>query len=353
MKWLLVIAALAGCGRLSFDERSDASVVAVGDDAAEDGPLAANIVFVTSQAVIPGQLGGIAGADAACDQDARMAGLPGTYVAWLSTSTTSAASRLGTARGWVRTDGLPFADQVADIVAGRIWYPPRKDELQQEFKGIAVTATQPNGTLEGNGSCQDYTDTSGSVRVGNPSSGTDQWTDELTTSCGGQLYLYCFGIDHTTTVTVAPSTAKRAFLSQPIVPGGGRAALNSQCRSDAMAAGLGMNFAALVATTTASARESFTPQTFRRLDNVIVTNDLLSLGAPIAVRASGSYASANVWSGAGNPTQLAAALNCSDWATNTAGQDGAIGDSANSGSYWFSYGTGSCNSPLSVYCFEQ
>src|SRR5215510_6780649 len=110
MRCTLACLLVAGCGRLS----SDSQVQPVGDDtAALEG--AANLVFVTSQHVIAGQLGSLAAADAVCNESAANAGLPGVYVAWLSTSATNAIDRLAGARGWVRPDGRPFADTSADI----------------------------------------------------------------------------------------------------------------------------------------------------------------------------------------------------------------------------------------------
>jgi len=90
-----------------------ASPEAAFDQAIED--LAVNFVFATSTSY-PADFGGLAGADAICNQHAGDAGLPGTYVAWLSTTTVDARDRLAGARGFVRPDGLPFADTVDDAL---------------------------------------------------------------------------------------------------------------------------------------------------------------------------------------------------------------------------------------------
>jgi len=74
---------------------------------------AKNIVFVTSTLSTPGNIGSLAAADAICTARAQAAALPGAYVAWLSSTVTSAKARLGSARGWVRVDGMPVADTVA------------------------------------------------------------------------------------------------------------------------------------------------------------------------------------------------------------------------------------------------
>ncbi|HYL59494.1 MAG TPA: hypothetical protein VEU51_11520, partial [Candidatus Acidoferrales bacterium] len=67
-----------------------------------------NKVFVTSS-TFDGNLGGQAGADADCASLASGAGLAGTFKAWLSTSGLNAKDKLGSARGFVRIDGQPFA----------------------------------------------------------------------------------------------------------------------------------------------------------------------------------------------------------------------------------------------------
>lgn len=114
----------------------DASDAAIDADDADSGcvpgvpcgPTNINRAFVTSTTHVLGALGGLAGADAICNQRAAAAGLDGTYVAWLSSSTASAASRLANASGWVRTDGKPFAKSRGDLLAGRLLYPLELDE---------------------------------------------------------------------------------------------------------------------------------------------------------------------------------------------------------------------------------
>ena len=64
-------------------------------------------MFVTSSTVVPGMLGGIEGGDSECQRLADNVGLPGTYMAWLSTGGINARDRVGEG-GWMRTDGRPF-----------------------------------------------------------------------------------------------------------------------------------------------------------------------------------------------------------------------------------------------------
>ena len=92
--WLLVGSA---CGRRNFND--DAGVEADAPPGAR-----ANYVFATSS-LHPGDLGGLAGADAICQQRATAAGLTGTYVAYLTSGGIHASTRLIGSRGWQRVDG--------------------------------------------------------------------------------------------------------------------------------------------------------------------------------------------------------------------------------------------------------
>src|SRR5262249_21678466 len=142
-------------------------------------------------------LGGLAGADGLCATRAMAASLPGTYRAWLSTSTVNAKDRLAGARGWVRTDGLPFADTIADIVSGKILYPIRLDERGADLptalgQVFVATGTDPDGTLSTTqvGTCDDFTTVNGSVAVGDAAGGTAAWTSAyLASGCGAAMHI--------------------------------------------------------------------------------------------------------------------------------------------------------------------
>jgi cysteine-rich repeat protein len=67
------------------------------------------IVFVSSK-LYNGNLGGLAGADAKCQSLAQAAGLPGTYLAWLSTTAASPSTRFTHHNGpYVTTTGVVVA----------------------------------------------------------------------------------------------------------------------------------------------------------------------------------------------------------------------------------------------------
>jgi hypothetical protein len=171
------------------------------------------IVFVTSTSY-DGLLGGLYGADLKCQTQAVAAGLPGTYKAWLSDSTTDANQRLAhSTLPYVTVDGVRIADNWDDLVGsgGEIENTLNITEYGVEVSaGASVwTATAYAGNKTGcdpaicGGFCEDWTDsTSGIAMVGNPHEINRQWTEALTwdwlpgyipaQSCSSLQHLYCF-----------------------------------------------------------------------------------------------------------------------------------------------------------------
>jgi hypothetical protein len=77
-------------------------------------------IFVTSQ-LFDGNLGGLAGADAKCQAAANAGVLGGTYMAWLSTPTLAASSRLSQSTGpYVLPDGSLVANGWAGLTSGTL-----------------------------------------------------------------------------------------------------------------------------------------------------------------------------------------------------------------------------------------
>src|SRR5436189_159847 len=105
----LVLVALLGCGRIGFDAR-----LATGDGSVDMTTVPRrNVAFVT-RATYTGNLGGSTGGDAKCAVAATAAGLTGTFVAFLSTSTgRDAGSQLTASRGWARVDDIDVIDKIS------------------------------------------------------------------------------------------------------------------------------------------------------------------------------------------------------------------------------------------------
>ncbi|MDB4955753.1 MAG: Flagellar hook-length control protein FliK [Myxococcales bacterium] len=375
---VLLVVALAGCGRIGFTSAGSGSdgdgSVAVGDAAPRDGTgdgaaLQANRVFVTSTRQTPA-LGGLAGADAMCQARATAAGLPGTYVALLSTTATNAKDRLALARGWVRSDGLPFADSPASLFAGQVFYPIRLDENGTDIGGFessmtyAFTATSEGGVYTGGGDCGGFTSTAMNTTGGITFAGTSAWTSTVTMICNQSLRLLCFGVDRSVPVIAPIVQGRIAFLSTVWMTGSGIVGADARCTTDATAAGLPGTYHALLATSTASATSRFVTTGARwvRPDGVVVVDPASTLAtgaaalASINVTAAGSYVAQFLVDTGASATNVAGtnASTCSDWTSVATNQFPSAGIGYESGAPAFFYTTNRCSDPAArVYCFQD
>jgi hypothetical protein len=329
------------------------------------------VVFVTAQVATPGAFGGLALAETMCQDAADQASLPGTYVAWLSTSTTNAIDRLAGSRGWIRTDGTPFADQPSDIAAGTVWSPISllADGSEQAFSNPIVT-TGTTATGVASTTCADWTQTTGTDATTGLLTATDaSWTSSssLSAACTGPSRLYCFGTGKQMVVTPPSVAGRRAFYSRPVTIGGGVADLDAECQADADAASLGGTFHAFVATTSATAISRFdtTGPRWVRLDGVplapMAADLATGLRVPLNLYADGTpymvpFGAAKAWTGATDPISPAdGAHNCMDWTSTSPSFDGYNGQPTSSGASAFYNGTGGrrCDeTSYGVYCLE-
>ncbi len=171
--------------------------------------LSPNLLFV-STAVYTGNLGGLAGADAKCQQLATAASLPGNYVAYLSSingnTPIHAPSRVGAASGWVRAaDNVPVMNSITQFAAGTLFNPPRLTETGVDVGGtqfpFAWTGTSTSGQYDG--ACSPAAFFSpwggafGTASAGAATSTTSTVVKVGDASCGSELRLYCLGIDRT------------------------------------------------------------------------------------------------------------------------------------------------------------
>ena len=317
---ILTLLLVSGCGRLGFDvsvAEQDAGVDAATSDAAtSDAPVAAatNRVFISSQTYLATDLGGPAGGDAACQALADAEGLAGTYRAWLSSATELAPDRLRPARGWVRMDGRPFADEIDDLIAnGEVFYPLIHDETGAEValgESVMTMTTDEGGYSPEN--CDDYTANT-SYSGGVVGGGTCSWTDILSSSCASPRRILCFGVDHQT--PVQPSVAGRLAFYTTWNPGGGIADADRRCEEVAGRSG----FKALLSTSTASAASRFdtTGEPWVRPDGVQVSetaDDLMQWRrlAPMTQEFDGDYRGClvGIWTGFEIPTDIDPAYVC-------------------------------------------
>ncbi len=127
-------------------------------------------VFITSNTHKP-NFGGLAAGDNICGAAATVAGLGGTWAAWLSTASTSAASRLEHAAvPYQLLDGTVVAANWAELTSGSLRHPIDHDEndsvvvptgppYMPPYTGTAWTGTNVDGTSVGMTlyTCDDWT----------------------------------------------------------------------------------------------------------------------------------------------------------------------------------------------------
>ncbi len=143
--------------------------------------------------------GGLAGADARCASDASAAGLTGTFVALLATTSASAASRLDLAgASWARVDGVALAPLPTDVMAGDLVAPLNllADGTLPSTTGAFVWSGADTPDLVGaiGDTCTDWTGPAGSGVLGRPSRTSASWfsTGGNTTNCSQAVNFYCF-----------------------------------------------------------------------------------------------------------------------------------------------------------------
>ncbi|HWB81266.1 MAG TPA: hypothetical protein VG755_40165 [Nannocystaceae bacterium] len=289
----------------------------------------ANIVFVTSSLHTGGSLGGLEGADAICQARADAAGLAGTYVAWLSAPGQNARDRIGSARGWVRSDGRPFAQDLAQVQSGRFYYPPITDENGTAIAvpDFAWTGTVDDGTgmeLDEYGVCSGWTvdEPMGFAIIGDLGAGPGWWTAYGSQPCTGMARLMCFGIDNQADVAFTPTEGRAAFVTAGFVATtGGRPAADALCQSEASAAGLDGSFLALLGTNAEAPASRFDAagEPWVRDDGVPIFEDGAAFGitmaTPIVYDAQGGTGVlAIAWAGTYDVTMPGTdAETCTDW----------------------------------------
>jgi hypothetical protein len=345
----------------------------------------ANLVFVSSHSY-PANAGSAAAFDDDCNALATAAGINtltgDAYVAWVSDGASTAASRIGAARGWVRIDGEPFGDDLTDMLSnGAIFNAPLLDEHGQPpeygYASTVWTGTNPDGSADPTGDCGDWTvtDTSTKAALGNVFGGPKLWTTATkTTGCGTVQQLLCFGTAHGTPVSPHVIAGKRTFLSNtpwnPGAPGGdGDADLHCDAEKPP---GMGAVRALIGTSTRAPSSVMVEGTSYVRLDGTLVgtgaeiERDYYTrpLDSGIWQAGDGTYPIAAtdgyVWTGTQevNSPSTGIVFDCSDW-TSSSGGSGTVGTfgivDQSSPDWWFGAVFSTCDNPLHarVYCVEQ
>ena len=319
-------------------------------------PVTGNYVFVTSETKAVPDIGGPAGGDAWCNQLAATAHLPGSYTAWISAPGQHARDRLAAtgARGWYRTDGLPFADTLDDLVgSGKMFYPPRYADTRvdlSEVTSTVATGTTADGSDASGFDCSGFSSPTGSLVTGSLLAGKMLWTDDSSTAtCGGEIRIYCFGNTENVAVSAPPpATGRHAFITQMGVgiSASGRDAIDATCASQAATAGLPGTYEALLPSGSDDAKARFAmTEPWVRSDNVITLGSDFTMIAPLDVDAFGVYQQGTSWLGE-------VGRDCTDWTT-----AGGTPNTADAGEVALglltAVGVYPCSNEFYAYCLEQ
>lgn len=167
------------------------------------------VAFNTSASTMGG-VGGIAGADAMCNDLASAAGLHGTYFAWLSNSylNNMPAIRFEQASvPYVRTDGAIIANDWADLTDGTINVTLNVNENGVSTANGAVwTNTNADGTINDLADhCGDFFNDFGISYGGNRNATNSQWTQSGALACNTARRLYCFEQGHIQQTQIVPN----------------------------------------------------------------------------------------------------------------------------------------------------
>ncbi|MET0342023.1 MAG: hypothetical protein ABW252_13550, partial [Polyangiales bacterium] len=295
----------------------------------------------------------------------QTAGLPGRYVAFLyDAKGTHPSARLAGSRGWVRPDGKVVADAPDELRAGPR-YPLRLDEfgadriaasfeLRENGAALAWTGSDLDGITRFNGkyppdvgssafTCDGWTqaraDRYGGLGAGGASG--REFTEHSFDTCNQKHRLFCFGVGNQAEVVLPQVAGRLAYVTRTNwTPGGGLAAADRACQSEAQAAGRAGTFRALLATSTGSAASRFdgTKAPWVRPDGTPVTergNSLQTEAIPFEVPpmldARGEPVKRGYWLGA---TALRApgtpASTCGNWSDGRATARGRAGQTSTS-----------------------
>ncbi len=168
-------------------------------DASVAAKDAGRIVFVTSE-TFSGNLGGLDGGDTKCQAAAADAGLPGSYRAWLSDQTVSAASRIAPGGPLQLPNGLIVANTAGELAStgprNRIVLDERNNPVRGGGcdGGLPVwTSTLADGGTYGSLDCQRWLNGNvGQMGIAGIAGGTGTlWTFACLRTCVQMGALYC------------------------------------------------------------------------------------------------------------------------------------------------------------------
>ncbi len=313
-----------------------------------------NIVFASSR-VYAADLGGFKPYDIECNTLATDAGInngsSNGYIALISTTDSKATNRLGTARGFIRMDGQPFADDVGSLFgANKVWNAVRFTETGEDrWSAGAMTGTYSDGGIADTGNCKDFTTTDGnssSVVGGQLNAGPFGWTGGAGWACNAALSIICMGNTKNTPIAPVPVVGRRIWLSSRSL----RVAAESPdavCGGE-RPAGVAAARAYIAYPNMPAAAVLDMASSYVRMDGVLVGTgaEIVAGGQPGGILRSGIWQSADgiyrsapftrTWTGGTTPsTPGTVGSTCNNWSTRAATGIQGFHNLSNSQSFHF------------------
>ena len=143
----------------------------------------------TSSKTYDGALGGLTGADQRCNDLAKAAGLPGTYMAWLTDSKQSPLTRFTPYAGpYALVTGSKLANDFSDLTDGLAGAAVLRDESGASVGMVLGWTGMTSSKFDPTETCGDWTSAAPSAQ------GTavyTTWSQNVTQPCNSQARLYC------------------------------------------------------------------------------------------------------------------------------------------------------------------
>jgi hypothetical protein len=391
---------LAGRGKMRHRSTLAAALLAF---AAASAAAQTDVMFVTSASgtgnlstwpQATAGLHGIAAGNSICQNLAAAAGLANasTFQAWLSDAKTDAACNIRARGGhppscgslladnpgpWARTDGLPFARNVASLTAPEILTPPLFDEHGNRvaLDARVWTGTSASGRWIDGETCGSdvdagsWNDANAQGTRGDASLASHSWTDRVSEACDLPAHLYCFQhsifggppfvpfehegrlVFRTSKTYVGDLELSAEAHGQPSFFAG-----DAICQTRALAGGLPhpSSFRAWLSTTFFDAADRLADAgALKRPDGLAIATskaDLLDgeLAVPITESELLTYGVSNAWTGT-RSDGLAGDFTCGDWTDGASSGDVGITHHLTS---WSGGGEDICTHFAALYCIS-
>ncbi len=318
-----------------------------------------NLVFVSSASYAT-TLGSARAYDTPCNQLATAAGINSqtndAYVAYVTDQNSDAVTVLGSARGFMRVDGAPFADSLSGLVnMNKVLNTLSVDEKGATVSNGVTLVGASNPALY---SCSNWTSTAGNHQSGTTSWGPGAWHNGQSYPCSGTYRLFCFMKTQTAALSFTPATGKKIYLSNStFAVAGGIAAADAKCDADKPMGTAGAVKALLATTTTPAGAVLTAGANYVRPDGVLVGTgaELVAgtLRSGIWQSGNGLYGTGYVFNGSTSSSAVGtASTTCQNWTSALMSDHALLGYLAQP-SNWWGQDSVDCSNSYPIYCVEQ